>query len=205
MTPYGFDTPEPTTPRNLHLTRNRNGLTAEVPRIMGAFFKPWRRKAGCVTLLTACVFAAGWVRSLTICDGMAITFTKSRYSVRSYRHQILWDHEHVKNGRLYHPFFSHFRVIISEATHSDPFDGFRECHWRVSAGDFYIASGIGLAGYYSNFVPKPGPPVRFSLMIAQTPYWSIVLPLTLLSAWLLLGTPRSHALQLNGPATAAGE
>ena len=31
---------------------------------MGEFFKPLRRKLGVVTLLVACVFAAGWVRSL---------------------------------------------------------------------------------------------------------------------------------------------
>lgn len=28
-----------------------------------SFFKPWRRKLGLLTLLMACVFAAGWVRS----------------------------------------------------------------------------------------------------------------------------------------------
>ena len=30
---------------------------------MGEFFKGWRRKVGVLTLLIACVFAAGWIRS----------------------------------------------------------------------------------------------------------------------------------------------
>ena len=32
------------------------------------FFKPWRRKAGCVTLVMACVLMVGWVRSFFLND-----------------------------------------------------------------------------------------------------------------------------------------
>jgi len=35
---------------------------------MGEFIKPWRRKFGVLTLMMACMFAAGWVRSLTLFD-----------------------------------------------------------------------------------------------------------------------------------------
>ena len=35
---------------------------------MGKFFHGWRKKFGCVTLLLACVFAMGWVRSLFALD-----------------------------------------------------------------------------------------------------------------------------------------
>src|SRR5437764_781766 len=35
---------------------------------MREFFKPCRRKLGMVTLGLACVFAAGWVRSLSVDD-----------------------------------------------------------------------------------------------------------------------------------------
>jgi len=31
---------------------------------MRDFFRGWKRKAGCVTLVTACLLMAGWVRSL---------------------------------------------------------------------------------------------------------------------------------------------
>ncbi len=35
---------------------------------MGDYFKPWQRKIGVVTLVTACVFMAGWARSGLIHD-----------------------------------------------------------------------------------------------------------------------------------------
>ena len=35
---------------------------------MREFFKEWRRKVGLLTLLMACVFMAGWVRSHVIQD-----------------------------------------------------------------------------------------------------------------------------------------
>jgi hypothetical protein len=35
---------------------------------MREFFRGWRRKAGCVTLMLACVFTTCWVRSLTKWD-----------------------------------------------------------------------------------------------------------------------------------------
>ena len=159
---------------------------------MKEFFRGWRRKVGVVTLLMACVAMGGWVRSLYFIDSMAITLTKNRYSARSYRHQILWDHQHVDVGKLYHPFFSKFSVAIAELTQpfAEPLDELRERDWCIVAGDFYIASGTEVAGYYSLFVPKPGPPVRYSVVIAQTPYWSVTIPLTLASLWLLLSKPR---------------
>ena len=37
---------------------------------MGDYFKLWRRKIGVVTLVVACVFAVGWVRSQFVEDGI---------------------------------------------------------------------------------------------------------------------------------------
>lgn len=157
---------------------------------MRGFFRGWKQKVGLLTLVIACALSVEWARSFTICDGVAVTFYRSRYSARSYRQQILWDHHSIATGQLYHPFFNHFSVEIATAQHLDPFSSLRERDWCWIAGDFYIAHGWGMAGHPSNFVPTPGPPVRYSLLIAQTPFWSIVLPLTLLSAWLLLSKPR---------------
>jgi len=44
---------------------------------MGDFFKGWRRKAGCVTLVMACTFAAAWVRSFIVEDRMTHHRTQS--------------------------------------------------------------------------------------------------------------------------------
>ena len=39
---------------------------------MSTSFQGWRRKAGCVTLVLACVLAMGWIRSLTFYDGIRL-------------------------------------------------------------------------------------------------------------------------------------
>jgi len=45
---------------------------------MGDFFKPWRRKIDVVTLLMACIFMAGWVRSMSIEDSMGVYLAQFR-------------------------------------------------------------------------------------------------------------------------------
>lgn len=95
---------------------------------MREFFNDWRRKAGCVALVMACVVAGMWLRSQFYYDGV-----------------ISWDNEvedtvYSTNGSL---------------------------HWSsVTREDLTIRTFRSL------------------------PYWSIVLPLTLLSAYLLLWKPR---------------
>jgi hypothetical protein len=39
---------------------------------MGDYFKPWRRKIGVVTLVVACVFMAGWIRSFNFADAIQL-------------------------------------------------------------------------------------------------------------------------------------
>lgn len=161
---------------------------------MGDYFKPLRRKLGVVTLVMACVLTGAWMRSTVAIDGFAITLPKNRYSVRSYNHQILWDHQHVDQGKLYHPFFDSLSMKIDkDFKFSDPRDRRKEGDKMVAFGDFYILRGKRFAGFKSHFVPTPGPAVPFLEVRAQTPYWSIVAPLTLLSAWLLFSKPRSKS------------
>ena len=40
---------------------------------MGDYFKPWRRKIGVVTLMLACVFMGGWMRSIFFLDFISVT------------------------------------------------------------------------------------------------------------------------------------
>jgi len=49
---------------------------------VGEFFKPTRRKLGVMTLVIACVFAAGWMRSLFFIDG--ISFTSGKDTTESF-------------------------------------------------------------------------------------------------------------------------
>jgi hypothetical protein len=54
-----------------------------INRRKGDYFRPWRRKIGVMTLVMACVFAAGWVRSSVRFDSEPLTkpiFTQSTQS-----------------------------------------------------------------------------------------------------------------------------
>jgi hypothetical protein len=66
---------------------------------MGEFFRPWRRNAGCVTLVMASVLAAGWVRSygrddLFLCDlfGRQYFLESIQYHLRCGSH--IWNGAH---------------------------------------------------------------------------------------------------------------
>ena len=110
---------------------------------MGDFFKPWRRKIGIVTLMLACVFAAGWVRSQYKADVFIMPLNESSNGVISSRNgEIQWataEFNHI--GKPYEP------------------DGLTELK-------------------------------NLPTVLRSVPYWPIVIPLTLLSAWLLLSKPR---------------
>ena len=57
---------------------------------MREFFKGWRRKAGVVTLVTACVVAAGWVQSLSRENEIAWIVWRRVHSVVSEPGWISW-------------------------------------------------------------------------------------------------------------------
>lgn len=123
---------------------------------MREFFKGWRRKLGCVTLVLVLPILALWIRSFTCFDQIAA------------------------GGNL----------VISNS-------GCMVWNWMGWGGpdatitDWYtgIASPFGEDWYFGS------DGVRF-------PYWSIVIPLTLLSSWLLLSRPRQIQAAVK-PETAA--
>ena len=58
---------------------------------MREFFSGWRRKVGVVALMLACVLMAGWVRSFTIAEGVAIPIgTKMSASLVSNDSSLVW-------------------------------------------------------------------------------------------------------------------
>ena len=75
---------------------------------MGDFFKPWRRKIGVVTLLMACVFAAGWVKSFSTVD----SFDSSLFPKETLRSHSLPSGEHPTTDRW--PLLAiHYEILIS--------------------------------------------------------------------------------------------
>ena len=148
---------------------------------MREFFKPWRRKIGLLTLLMACVFMAGWVRSSFIRDW--IVFYSGNHLVQfgsdSQRLYCLVDYskDHInKEGATWKvPSFG--TAVLSRpdplapATLDDSHRSWSR-HWL----GFYVWQKTYWDFYQST--------------LYVIPYWSVVIPLTLASAFLLLSTQR---------------
>ena len=126
---------------------------------MREFFKGWRRKTGCVTLLLAMVLTTFWVRSL----GRPL-LAQIGYG----RFHLL----HSTEGRI------DWMSWIQPG--SEP---------QVA---MVVLSSVP-AEDLAKILELIGADLRNSnveLREASIPYWSLAIPLTLLSAWLLLSKPR---------------
>lgn len=135
---------------------------------MGEFFKGWRRKAGLVTLAMACLLFVAWMRSLTTKDDcFAFSRTEWILSGDGYLTVVLME----RGGH-----FSDW-----QATQNGPV-AYRmgRCwsntwRWTVAGARF----GFDTYGDAKMEVDKA--------WWCRLPFWEIILPLTLLSAWLILG------------------
>lgn len=128
---------------------------------MREFFRGWKRKVGCVTLVFACLFSAGWVRSKTVTDVF-----------------------HLDSARLLSMDGS---LLIEEGDFAFGLPRWTCSRWESLSETFRIVFewewhflGLGKGAFGDD------PPYWF------VPYWSVVTPLTLLSAWLLLSKPRAR-------------
>ena len=142
---------------------------------MSEFFKGWKRKIGLLTLLMACVFMGGWVRSLTYTE--IVDFAKGECTTDifySFDGVLVWrkvfqecpdvstsfqEWESVPSTRFVYHFFMDDRI-----------------NWIW----LWAGAGFGMQ------VEAPNDCSYF----CSIPYWSIVIPLTLLSGWLLISKPR---------------
>ena len=142
---------------------------------MGHYFKPLRRKIGFVTLVMACVFAGAWVRSVGIHDLVGVNFSsQSSVFVESSEQTIGFGMERANSKRIWDSFPA-WKTEPSSGI--KPLDDKEHVRWNMQWHDF------GIGGNYQYY------PDNFLLEV-HAPYWSIVIPLTLLSAWLLILKPR---------------
>ena len=136
---------------------------------MGDFFHGWRRKAGCVTLVMALVLLGAWIRSLQVLDQVRVSreYQTPIYCLQSANGSIRWIVDEARGAEIY--------LWMSRTRGNAPHlfaDGTPECEWKFR----WLGFGAG----------KPS---RLET-IWFIPYWSIVIPLTLLSACLILWKPR---------------
>jgi hypothetical protein len=150
---------------------------------MPTYFKAPRRKIGLATLLMACLFAVGWVRSCTEAD--VVSYASGRYSTHvwfSIRSQtgLMRDWNEPEEFAKKHPdlklaeagpFFPTWSKLPSQTI------DLSSAMWMPRRFGFNIAEGHTDDGN------------RWAVFSA--PYGAIVIPLTVLSACLLLSKPRT--------------
>ena len=144
---------------------------------MGDFFKPWRRKIGVVTLSMALVATVGWVRSLSRSDV---------FSIPSAEHQS----EILHSGGNFIAWVSYFRDHPSNEPIFPEWNTFpyseknkiRNAHETAGINWNWRVLGFG----YGTLETKNKTRVTFRIV----PYWSVTIPLTLISFWLLLSKSR---------------
>ena len=139
---------------------------------MREFFKGWRRKVGCVTLVMACAVATAWVRSeLNYLDDYFFTLGMRDHNIMSGYGRMTWWSWDGEAGNRSRPVFA-----IS------PYETER-----------VQERGMALQRCY--------PDRNFKEV--TVPYSLIVLPPTLLSAYLLLWKPRTKPKPAAGSVTNA--
>ncbi len=171
---------------------------------MREFFRGWRRKTGCLTLMMACVFMAGWMRSLNHEDAVKLEFGESPSGETHER----WDHAEDRLEQMRESASvtvksigqsivcyrttdwgsNSKRPLLSWQSNSIPFGATEEFttdfewpnenRWQFCGLDFGFVKGRITVNYGCTTV------------VYKIPYAFFVLPLTVVSFWLLLSKPR---------------
>ena len=152
---------------------------------MGEFFKFFNRfdsgckRVGLRMLLVATLFTVNWIRSLAVCDEVRFhTASDSMHIFVSTDSSMIWERRDGVDSRQapslsFMELFTGLKFI--DVFSSDP----RHSRWNWK----WNRCGFG-AGAYNVVYGDEKYMIRHTCWCA--PYWSIVLPLTALSAWLLL-------------------
>ena len=153
---------------------------------MGEYFRGWRRKIGLVTLSVACMLCVFWLRSDSTLDmlwtGIGSKWLQSTVSIAfdsgpgmtqsslSFRTKLKDDYPG------FGPFFHWTTQSTKVAVRGPILDDKAPWRWRSKGFD------IGYQHIEGRFAVD-----TFAVIV---PHWSLVLPLTALSAWLLLSKQR---------------
>ena len=138
------------------------------------FFHGWRRKIGFVALVMACAFMGLWLRSQSVFDHVYIPLGNRNCDyLDSCEGKLSWGRRGEVESYEMPPRPGWTRILIDvmgEPVNESEDDGLR-WHWKWC--------GFGVYDWDNE-------PVR----AIEIPHWSVVLPLTVLSAYLLLTKPR---------------
>lgn len=152
------------------------------------YFKPLRRKAGVVTLVMASAMAVGWIRSREMIDSLGVSVgvrTPLAYLLVSHREGIIWQRMAIPESAPIPPLEIAKRIQF----HSFPFNPL--FHYYSDQPEWHFDRlGIRIGKLQTD----EGVPPLTERVTWVIPYWLIIMPLTLLAAWLLLSTSRLKKL-----------
>jgi hypothetical protein len=155
---------------------------------MGSYFKSLRQKIGVMTLVMACLLMVGWVRSPLNKDSFQFELGAICLTLASNQHGI-WLVTSQRPKGVYQPDMlwtaSQYWSLPGRRTpfSADPFGHLKGWYWNTERQ--WGWGGFRFADFYDD-----NPNIGIRLTYRIIPHWSIVIPLTLLSAWLLLSKPR---------------
>jgi hypothetical protein len=143
---------------------------------MREYFRGWKRKVGVVTLMMACMSVIGWVKSHVYQDDIEVCIgTELIYSLVTHDLEVcLWRIRPLEESMSQCSFSWTSQPIDRRAS---PF--FDEMRQQSVLGISYTRDDrSGLDRYHFLIIP----------------YWLIAVPLTLLSAYLILWKPRKRVV-----------
>ena len=158
-------------------------------RFMIRFFQGWRRKIGVVTLIMACALMGLWLRSQSVFDHVYIPLGNHKCDfLASCEGKLSWGRR--TNVESYEmpprPGWTRILIDVTGEPVNETADDRLRWHWKWF--------GFGVYDWADE-------PVR----VSEIPHWSVVLPLTVLSVYLLLINPRpSNQKKTDTPVSGEG-
>jgi hypothetical protein len=150
---------------------------------MREFFRGWRRKLGSVTLVMACGLTLLAVRSYLITDIWTAPVFGDAHYVLSGQGAISWSRQlgfatlvSYSHGTIVHPSNRYYKWTKWGAPW-EPEPSWT-CDWQYGIGYLAVGSHEMVGGAHTRWW--------------QAAHWHLVLPLTLLSAYLILWKPRKR-------------
>lgn len=154
-------------------------------KIVNHYFQSWRRKWGVVALVTSILCVAGWVRSLSNVDQFSYLQDRQTLCVIfSSPDGIAWAQIHKPPPSAG---FGFPRGYMSLETFSPVGTTNLIYPLHVRDQDYSILQSLGFL-HESFFLESTTSQLSVSYRAVR--YWSLAVPLTLLSAYLLLSSPR---------------
>lgn len=161
---------------------------------MGNVFQGWRRKCGLALLLVSLVAVTIWLRSVTISDVfIAKTGRSSGLVLQSCKDGILAIHVVDDEHQIFFLSKPFYRQYVSPTFDIEP----SQYDWRWQSNGFQLGQGRETHRTEVAYLTKSGAtefkPFRGAreMVFAEMPHWALCLPLSLLSAYLILIKPRA--------------